>query len=412
MYLGMYDMNTQSVVFNCSAGYCTWSHVGTLAICNSCVDQKAELQLSHLFWDDPEAGDAGLESRCPSPDDTQFLTDFSRVAIGNHDLWTDTMLQSNVKLWPRQYDPDDPFPEWSAFSIPRAYTIGPSGELARVRHLRFAGSRGEELSGLLRDSTDSTIQVTPWTPGRRMADYHECTLSYCVQVHNESLFRSGRLTDPSSNTRTLHFLDSYLRTDASGNEVLPGAVDAQALTETNLTEAFYERTLGLYWIHDYTTRGFLDQINSTFNISFGATSAKDNRGIVMYGNGPEAFPRLMDRVAASLTTALRTGPAMVAHQGAAFSDETFVHVTWPWIVLPTILVLCAAAFLILCVVFSREEGGRVWKSSALALLFLGLRGSEKEDLRCVSVFEMEKKAKAMNARLEQDDDGNVWLMKQ
>lgn len=406
MYLGMYDSGTQDVAFNCSTGHCTWPGFTTLAVCSSCMDRTSELRFDFESWNDTERDGYGINSTYTTPSGVTFRAEFFDVSLGAHDLWTDTMFQTNVQLF-ENYDliglswGDD-----GDFALPSAseYSVGTAGEIARIMHLRFAGQTDEDYIEPWQDPAVDSIQVTPWTLDRRMADYHECTLSYCLQIHNESAFQSGRLNDRATATSAINFDKSH-SIDGEDSVVFAGTTSPQGLSGINLTQAYLDRHPGIYWINDRTNQAFLDQINKIFNFSYGGTSMTENRGIIMYG------PKMVERVAASLTTHLRSETAMTAVEGHAASDKTFVHVIWPWLILPAILVFCAALFLIFCVLFSAQEDALVWKSSPLALLFHGLHGWEERELKYSRLRSMEEKARGMEARLESDEKGNIRLLR-
>lgn len=425
MYLGMYDSTTQTPAFNCSTGDCMWPSFDTLAVCNSCVDKTSELRLDHSYYNDSVTVKTGFESRYTTPRGITFRTNYTEIALGTHDFWTDTMFQLNVHFYESGTDVETPTSTFHSspqtasarsdrskrqiWTTPPPNPLGPNAELASILHLRYAGPTEQDFLEQWSDPTDDSIVITPWTEGQSTVDYHECTLSYCTESHNTSMLRSGRLQDPATARTTLDFNSSRASSE-QGYETWALTSQPRSLSTVNFTKAFQDRTPGIFWINSRANQGFLDQINSTLNFSFGATSSRDNRGIIMSGDDPSAFPHLMDRVAASLTTALRSGPAMVPVAGRAVSSETYVHVTWPWLILPAFSVFCAAVFLILCVVFSWEEGEPLWKSSALALLFHGFGGWDGQELGYGSVGEMKRAAKGMNAVLRRDEKGGLGLL--
>ena len=67
--------------------------------------------------------------------------------------------------------------------------------------------------------------------------------------------------------------------------------------------------------------------------------------------------------------------------GAAFESESFVFVRWGWIGLPVAVVGFTALFLGAAIWSSRRSGLRLWKSSAVAMLYHGLDGETKRGCR-------------------------------
>ena len=55
--------------------------------------------------------------------------------------------------------------------------------------------------------------------------------------------------------------------------------------------------------------------------------------------------------------------------GIAFETIVFIRVRWPWLILPAVLVVCAALLLLLVIMKSAGNRMTIWKSSSLALAF-------------------------------------------
>jgi hypothetical protein len=68
-------------------------------------------------------------------------------------------------------------------------------------------------------------------------------------------------------------------------------------------------------------------------------------------------------------------PVDSKYTGQAFQLNVVVHVRWAWLVLPVLLVVCSAVFLVLSVLQTRSSRVNAWKSSPLALLFSGVEGN-------------------------------------
>jgi hypothetical protein len=67
--------------------------------------------------------------------------------------------------------------------------------------------------------------------------------------------------------------------------------------------------------------------------------------------------------------------------GTSYREETYIHVTWAWLMLPGVVVFMAVVLLAASIVSSRGLNGGLWKNSALALLFTQIRGCEHEGLK-------------------------------
>lgn len=99
-----------------------------------------------------------------------------------------------------------------------------------------------------------------------------------------------------------------------------------------------------------------------------------------------------------MTNAIRASGGAVPVLGTAFELRTFVHIRWGWIALPVIVVLMTGAFLVAAMMTSRTTKTKLWKSSALAMLFHGLDGDTRKkalDSQSLSLIKV---------RLDDDDD--------
>jgi hypothetical protein len=79
-----------------------------------------------------------------------------------------------------------------------------------------------------------------------------------------------------------------------------------------------------------------------------------------------------------MTNAMRASGGGVPVLGTAYEMRTYVHIRWGWIALPAVVVLMTGAFLASAMLRSRTTRTKLWKSSALAMLFHGLDGDTRK----------------------------------
>ena len=134
-----------------------------------------------------------------------------------------------------------------------------------------------------------------------------------------------------------------------------------------------------------------------------------NTGNVNFDRVNETWKNLSDSITTYMRqhgTANRSAPAI----GQAFRDQTCVHIQWPFLAYPAVLVLFAVVFFV-CMVFETRRGDvsrHDWKSSPLALLYHGLdRQFPKtgEPAQLYRAKEMEVLAEHMTVRLSQTKYG-------
>ena len=97
-----------------------------------------------------------------------------------------------------------------------------------------------------------------------------------------------------------------------------------------------------------------------------------------YYEYPTGLQDLSDRLAKTMTNAMRVSGGGVPVSGTAFEMTTYVHIRWGWIALPALVFLMTGTFLAAAMLRSRITRTKLWKSSALAMLFHGLDGDTRK----------------------------------
>jgi hypothetical protein len=89
---------------------------------------------------------------------------------------------------------------------------------------------------------------------------------------------------------------------------------------------------------------------------------------------PNNVTQHMERMASSITNAIRSSSSGEMVYGQAFDNEVYVEVTWGWLSLPLCLLFVSCVFLVSTVIKSATEKGQVSirKNSAIATLLYGL----------------------------------------
>ncbi|KAJ5579600.1 uncharacterized protein N7459_005585 [Penicillium hispanicum] len=97
----------------------------------------------------------------------------------------------------------------------------------------------------------------------------------------------------------------------------------------------------------------------------------------------------MADMATSMTDNIRSSDAARHLAGRAFITRTFIHVRWPWIILPVVTVVLAVLLLVATAISSSRLHAVIWKSSVLPLLVGRLETHPDHDLGVLgSVDEM------------------------
>ena len=92
--------------------------------------------------------------------------------------------------------------------------------------------------------------------------------------------------------------------------------------------------------------------------------------------------------------------------GTQWYSTTCVRVNWTWIVFPATMIALSAVFLVLVAFESRDvQGGRLWKSSVLAMLFCDLDEGIREEVGSLGRRGMEKVAQSSSVCLGKGAEG-------
>lgn len=150
----------------------------------------------------------------------------------------------------------------------------------------------------------------------------------------------------------------------------------------------------------------------TFTV-YPGESTFDN-GASIY-TGPVLFSRpnvtaLFEDITKSLTHHIETGPNSTLPNGTSSISEIYVLVRWPWVILPTVVVI-GAVFLAAIVFVNHRSDVRLWKASLKPLLFHGLDGWKLDEVDADTVGGMEKLAKEMKAQLAKNEEGRLRLVR-
>jgi hypothetical protein len=99
-------------------------------------------------------------------------------------------------------------------------------------------------------------------------------------------------------------------------------------------------------------------------------------------------------------------------EGDVIINETYIHVRWPWLILPLAETVLAAVLLLISILIS--QGRPLWKSSALAPYIHPLQGWNEADL-AISGYEsagsMGRLTKGMTVALDADANGHLKMLR-
>ncbi|RAL12401.1 DUF3176 domain-containing protein [Aspergillus homomorphus CBS 101889] len=189
----------------------------------------------------------------------------------------------------------------------------------------------------------------------------ECTLYFCVKTYSASV-QEGRFNETLLSTAT-----------TSNTSTAPTAIttDLTLFPERCTSNRTADCTYRVSWLSRLALANSLMPLltgqGSLFVSNRPSWSSDTVQALYgVQGNYTDVHG-VFASLAATLTTHARTAVCAAAVNGTTWTVDSFVHVQWPWLALPIVLVVLTLAFLIATIVRTRNQ--YIWKSSPLALLF-------------------------------------------
>ncbi|KAK3684521.1 hypothetical protein LTR37_020196 [Vermiconidia calcicola] len=390
---GLYNPESNAE-FDCKTSSCIWPSYETLGICSTCEDVTAS-----------------LTTRCYPASNTSYMVGSNYFNEGGHCKYT---TPSGLELVGRCDEPEVTL--WTSTT-----SYASTRKLARLPIITAVAA--------LLFPEQGECHATAANFSMRAPQATECKLSWCSKTFeskavngtiSETVVQTNDLVFPpgpcngTSNWPPLFQEDSHIpawtvREDVGADDLFRFAAFKKHEVLENLCDDWQHHDNPAFWINaqdNLNVRHILDTV-FTGRVS---NAAGTNVGNMLYTVNNGNITANVMGVAESMTNEIRSGPNSTAHLGTAHINETYIRVNWVWLTYPAVLVALSILFLFGTVIFSAEKSQVVWKSSSLALLFHGLKESDREtSVRKQS--DMEEVAKQIWVRLKEDDNGNLNLVR-
>ncbi|KAL2074543.1 hypothetical protein VTL71DRAFT_8321 [Oculimacula yallundae] len=335
---GMYSLDSP-VKFDCETSNCTWPTFYTLGVCSSCTD----------------------------------VTSLANVSC-EHDAGRKTCIYKLPKyfeLWASSWSSSGGGGQTSINSTGTNYAdrLDGTSPLAYIGLVKISkGGLGDELltSGTLENPTA-----------------FECAFKWCVKAYHNVSASKGIIDTANVEEFDLSFASQILHVDGKDYRTLTLFGTAPDVREKNFTINN----------NDHETM-------SEFLATFFTTSDQEMAARALFMS--DSIPETLSNIATSMTNNIREGVNATHFPGTSTKTETYIQVSWPWMILPSMVVLLGAALLVACVLMSSSNGLSLWKSSSLGLLFCRIEGWELSTVITNSPAILQTKAKRMRGRLEDD----------
>ncbi|KAL4923316.1 DUF3176 domain-containing protein [Aspergillus undulatus] len=354
IYSGIYQNQSPSsnaVLANCPTGNCTFAPYQSLGFCSRCINITDSLQLSKT-----PLGTMLSEYHYTLPNRFSFTTAENMVYLMNATTGLD-------------------FIELAAADLPL---------ILNFTAISSAGYGATAISAT------------------------ECALYYCIETY-EAIVREGEFSETRTSVSTASNTSSSSMA-ATENFVL--TPDVCYVNGTRCEKPYMNNTEDCVYKVNWLSR--LAMSNSLSPLLQG-------KGSLFISNRPSWKPETLEAVygtqgnytdiasmfeslASSLTLQARSKVCDATVTGISWTVQSFVHVRWPWMILPGALVLLSGFFLLITILHTRNQ--YIWKSSPLALLFSDLTVDAPSPLKADPTLKgMEDTSRKMEVWLETSAEG-------
>ena len=206
---------------------------------------------------------------------------------------------------------------------------------------------------------------------------YDCILYFCVRKYSASV-TSGVLSE----TPISEFVPSNERYD----EIFDGLRDTKSWNITIPADMVPQDSDLTFIIGNLTSNTNLDFRTNLYSLLHGTGTGNNQDGLQsfssdlvegMFLKGARNIPSTIGDLATSMTNNMRLRAGQLV-QGQSITSVPYIHVRWPWLVLPIVVLVAAVMFLLLTIWESHRRAMPLWKSSALAVLLHNLQRIEGE----------------------------------
>jgi hypothetical protein len=402
---------------SCPRGKCLWPTYFSPAICSKCVNITEQISvgsdphnetLSHFqkraaaFW----AADVTASEIYDTPLYNQTVIPPRGLPL-NVMFLADSILSNSSQ----SFETTVSFPSsvtWALNSQPQLGEDWTPGT--------FLG-----IENPLVDFARISLAWDPEDKGAKVSEAWECVVTLCVNEYSTSIEGTQLHADVLSTTYGSLWKDSSFKLLWSGSvngtnlySAGDDSPDAQGwvglLSEVSLRIAGDKTTVNSYNCSLPTRSGSMPDCHFKAADSGTSFSLDEYQAIDSYGN----FSRVVDNVAGAISDLMHQ---YGTHEiiGETHVPQSFVHIRWPWIILPGCLVLAGIVTLLFAVLETSRSRMPAWKLASLPLLCRGPYSSptqtvEGSDLAGNEVSMMERNAAQVRVQLQKQEETAIWRL--
>lgn len=321
----------------CPTGDCTYPFVSSLGMCSRCTNRSSDI----LFVNSGDRSSQSTLAHYPSVATSPLTLLATNSSNNSSDINLRFGVLNSSFTVPSMDDPKaDSLPlgvldllmnTWTA--PPGMWGLMPSNYSAYRCELSIC-SRTEQTRVIKGKQQITSSEPFIWTGKWAVGDF---PISQGTFTFDSAAHPSREVAVSYIDWETLaRFLES----------LLPG----------NATEETY-RNSSYYSDHTY----FSSETTRSIASPYDDLSTGPNSGVIERVSIVDIF----DDFATTMSTAMRSSASTFVN-GTAIGSEIYIHIRWPYLVLPSLVVGLAIVFLALTIWRSRQRGVPTWKSSVLA----------------------------------------------
>ena len=381
----------------CPTGNCTWPSFTSLGFCFKCQNISQSVQDSSTYVIEQEIPEDEWPPDSLAPELVLWRTYIYKFPeLNGQVLKADSFKLDDQRSFSTRFDMAiDQDPRFFVFRL----------FWDPVTPFNFSDGTSVPTVSLLILIRTSTAKSNPGSV--LAADL--CALSFCAQKRTVSVSLnqlSSTVLQTVYGTRYMHFTPKQ-KDEASEYGPKEGLLftgDDFNMTFSDMQDGFgsqiWEENLRLLLS---TFEGNLTGMPGAIEIPV-ATS-----NVIGAFNASSNISMTMNNIATAMTNYFRDSSNETVI-GQAGQIELYVHVNWPWITLPVVLVLAGTTFLLLTIFETKRLGASVWKTSELALLFHGSEESYPDVNASGQSSEMDNVAAGIKAKMAKTSSGK-WILR-
>jgi Protein of unknown function (DUF3176) len=353
----------------CSTGNCTYPQFASLGFCSQCLDVTKKTEQFCRPYNYSTDNIKYYSQWDETPVDCSYTTPSGIKLSSGHDVLQHDSVNFEVFR-----------PRWTSQAITHNLTHSNLGKkAAEITNpiVGFASARYLEYTRYDLNNA-SVAEAKP--------NLTECAIYLCEKSYENNTFSRGEVYVQPAKIQQLFWAtsDDPLKLKSGNDTILRNSS---------------------YIINWKSLNPLLLALETIFSSTITEKSnAQDRLNQMARLYGSSDLGEAMEHIATSLTDHIRTSKHATNVTGSAWTSETYIHVRWEWMTLPTAVIFFSAIFLAITILVDSFQRGTLWKSSVLALLLHEVKtipGPNGFD-SSMSLEAVKDAAKRVKVTLEQD----------